>query len=163
MENINKVSNTEFEKALNNEDNQKIMNRVVKPFRSMLDKDEIYRCKLIALWESMMQWVPGQRKFSSMLYQKLHWACLGAIKDKNKTRKRYMSLEFDPAARYESSNMEVFDVFSTLLPNLREIMIKRFIYRMTLREISEIYGCCKETVRKRIMLGVKMLNESSTR
>lgn len=160
MENINNISNAEFERALNNIDNQKIMNRVVKPFRSLIDKDELHRCKLIALWESMMQWVPGQRKFSSMLYQKLHWACLGILKDQKRRYNRYRTLEFDPIVRPDIHIVDAMDIFTPLLPNLRDIMIKRFIYRMTLREISEIYGCCKETIRRRILLGIKILNEN---
>ena len=63
---MEECKNLEYEKALENEDYAKILNSVCKKYRFRMDKEDLHRCKLIALWDAI-------KKFSS------HPFCITAL------------------------------------------------------------------------------------
>ena len=152
----NVITNEEFELALKNMDNRLIMEKACSSFKKSIEREELYRCKLIALWEAMIHWNPEGRKFTSFLYQKVNWECLKVLQKQKKHRS--LPLTMDTACRpYQYSIDELVEV---LPPELQDILVKRFVHRMTLREISQIYGSCHETVRRKIHRAIKILKNS---
>lgn len=149
------ISNEEYEKALKNMDNKLIMEKACSSFRNVIDNDELHRCKLIALWESLIYWKPGGRKFTSFLYQRVNWECLKVVRSKKKTY--YLSDKIDKAAK---PNIDVCEIVESLPSDLKDMVIKRYIHKMTLREISEIYGFCHETVRRKINKAIKIVRKT---
>lgn len=147
------VSNEEYEAALNNLDNIHIMEKACWQFRFALNQDDIKECKLIALWDSLRCWKPGGKKFTSFLYQKLRWQCLKAINKKKKQKFDHIVIE--PFSK--NDNAEFIEWMDELSEELQDIFEKRFIYKMTLREIGEEYDCCHETIRKKINQALKTL------
>ena len=82
-----KISNSDFERALNDKNNVLIMEKAILPFRSSLTHDEMIECKLISLWEAMKSWKREKRgKFTTFLYQKVRWQCIKIVQGNNKCR-----------------------------------------------------------------------------
>ena len=62
---MNKViENKDFESALANLDNKLIMDKACASFRNIIERDELYRCKLVALWEAMQKWNPQVENYT---------------------------------------------------------------------------------------------------
>jgi len=150
------ISDIDFENALKNRDNKLIMEKACSSFRKSIDYDELHRCKLIALWEAMKTWNPQKRKFTSFLYQKVVWECLKTVKKQRKNR--YVGMKFDPPTYNQSNFMEYIE---ELPEDLKEIIVKRYLCSMTLREISEKHGFCKETIRRRILTAIEIIKNNS--
>jgi RNA polymerase sigma factor (sigma-70 family) len=149
------ITNEEFEQALKNSDNVSIMNSAVSGFRKSIDRDELYRCKLIALWETMQTWKPDGRKFTSFLYQKVRWECLKVIY--HKKREKGVSLVFDVAKK---DNDDISEIIEILPKEFRELVVKRFLHGMTLSEIGTYHKICTETVRRRINKALEILQKN---
>ena len=151
------ISNQEYEKAWTDNDNQMIMKSVCCRFSKSLDRDELQQCKLTALWNSLVLWKPDfGKKFTSFLFQKLYWECLKAFN--SKTRKKSSYIRHDPIDPYK--NCDVYQIIDGISPDLQDILIKRFFYNMTLREISKEHNCCHETVRNKIKLAIEQLKSN---
>ena len=146
------IDDIEFEEALKNMDNKLIMEKAVSSFRRTIESDELHRCKLIALWEAMQKWNPEGRKFTSFLYQKVRWECLKVVQQKKK-HPCYPLIRDE--AGYPTSD---FNELIEILPDdMQDVLVKRYVYQMTLREISQYYGSCHETVRRKINKALKIL------
>jgi len=142
-----KVSNQIYENALNNQDNIMIMHSAGSCFIHALDKDEMYRCKLIALWEALKLWKPdGGSKFTAFLYQRVTWECLKALQYENK----HTNVNLDYIDREASPETDMSEMLEILPDDLKGVVEKRYIYRMTLREIGDEYGYSYETARKKL-------------
>lgn len=148
------VSNVEYEEALNTIDYIRIMDAAASRFKNILDPDEIHRCKLIALWDTLRTWRPTGRKFTSFLYIKVRWECIRSIKQQCEDK-------VDSLYGYEppdcDSNPDMADILDVLTPDLRDMVQKRYLESMTLREISEYYGLCHETIRRRLKQAIEIL------
>ena len=146
------VSNKEYEDALKNRDNIMIMHSAGSNFSHTLDEDEIHRCKLIALWEALQAWKPDRgSKFTVFLYQRVQWECLKSINYNNKHRDVQLD-GIDQEILPDTS----LDEFLEILPNeLRDVIEKRYVYNMTLREIGEEYGYSYENARKKLKKAFK--------
>ena len=141
-----------FEEALDNIDNRLIMEKAVSSFRKVIESDELYRCKLIALWEALQKWNPEGRKFTSFLYQKVQWECLKVMQQQRKSRCFPIIMD---EAFYPNNDFQ--ELIEPLPDDMQDILTKRYVYRMTLREISEDYGSCHETVRRKIKRALRIL------
>jgi RNA polymerase sigma factor (sigma-70 family) len=141
------VSNEEYESALKNKDNIMIMHSAGSSFITVLDEDEIHRCKLIALWEALQAWRPNRgSKFTAFLYQRVYWECLKCVKFNNKNRD--VQVEFIDREVLPDTPIE--EVLEILPDDLQDIIKKRYVYGMTLREIGDEHGYSYETARKKL-------------
>jgi DNA-directed RNA polymerase specialized sigma24 family protein len=148
------VSNIEYEEALNTIDYIRIMDAAASRFKNILDQDEIHRCKLIALWDALRTWRPTGRKFTSFLYIKVRWECMRSINQQREDT-LYSLYEYDPPDCDSCPDMS--DILDVLTPDLRDMVKKRYLESMTLREISEYYGLCHETIRRRLKQAIEIL------
>ena len=148
----NVIDNRDFERALANIDNKLIMEKACASFRNVIEKDELHRCKLIALWEAMQKWNPQGRKFTSFLYQKVRWECLKTMQIQKK--QRFLPILREEAYYSESNFQEIIEI---LPHDMQDVLVKRYVYKMTLREISQFYGTCHETIRRKIRKALKIL------
>lgn len=153
MESFKIINNEDFEKALENIDNKLIIEAACSPFRHLIDKDELYRCKLISLWKAMLLWKPdGGSKFTSILFKQTRWNCIQEINRVN--RRKYYSTDVDFAIEDPDDIEELLEPLSL---NLRTVIKQRFIDGMTLREIAQKHNICPETARKRINFAINSL------
>lgn len=140
------ISNEKYEAALNNKDNIMIMHSAGAGFLSILDADELHRCKLMALWKALQAWEEDRgTKFTGFLYQQVKWECLKNI-HQNKTR----DIQMDYVELAVLPDTPMYELLDGLSDDLKDMVEKRYVYGMTLREIGNEYGFCYETIRKRL-------------
>jgi hypothetical protein len=82
------VTNEEFETALKDTDNIKIMRKACQPFSDILSNGERKSCQLEALWKTLQKYHDGlQIKFTTSLYNHVKWECHRQLKETKKVRK----------------------------------------------------------------------------
>jgi len=148
------IGNKEYEEALSDKNNTMIMNCVCYKFVKSLNKDELYQCKLMALWKALKSWQPEKgRKFTTFLYQKLYWEC---IKEVNaKYNNKYVNVNYCEKKTYDE--LPMFEMLDGLNEDIKDIVQKKYIDMMTLQEIGNEYGCSYETIRKKIKKAINQL------
>lgn len=159
---MSEVSDKDFEIALQNTDNRKIMNAATRNSGvvKFLSTEEIQSCQLIALWESLQKWRPdGGRKFTSFLYQRVYWECLRYVNTINRFNKKNCQLHTNIAEEKMAHDLEINDVMSKLPDNLRAMIQQYFYDGLTLKEIGRTNGCSHETVRRKIKQAIKMMRQ----
>lgn len=157
------ISNEEYEVALKNEQNMSIMNKAASTYRFSIDPDELYRCKLIALWNALKRWKPGGRNFLSFLYQRVIWECLKLLAQQRRTRyNNTYPIIYDIES--ESSPVDRDDVHRLIdiLPTseLKNVIIQKYVYNMTLMEIGSLNNFSYETARRKIRTAIKYLKSN---
>ena len=141
------ISNEVYEQALSNRDNLMIMHSAGSRFMSALDADEIHTCKLMALWKALQKWKADHgSKFTGFLYQQVKWECLKNINQNKKNK----DVQVDHVDREVLPETPICEILDCIPKNLRDIVEKRYVYGMTLREIGEQHGYCYETIRRRL-------------
>ena len=81
------ITDTDFENALSDSNNQRIMSKVSSKYMNSISYDELESEKLIVLWECLKTYDPRRKKkFTSFLYQKLDWRYKKIIREKRRQR-----------------------------------------------------------------------------
>lgn len=142
--------NAKIEKALNDKDITKIMNKASKRFNNTLDKDSIYTCQINALWKSFLNFKPNKNtKFTTYLYRGVFIECLKEVKFLNKSKTCSGKLHDNLHSRGDDSSLmfEILDEIDS--EEDREIVLDR-VSKMTINEIAQKNGVSRETVRKKL-------------
>jgi DNA-directed RNA polymerase specialized sigma subunit len=140
---------TKIENALNNKDIMNIMSRACQPFSQQLEPEDIYTCKINALWKSFLNFNPDKNcKFTTYLYKGVYIECLKAIKFNNKSKK-FCQMHSGFSEDY-NSDITMIDLLDEAKDQLeRELLIGK-ASRMTNQELGKKHGIGKETVRKKM-------------
>jgi RNA polymerase sigma factor (sigma-70 family) len=156
---MNKVKNKEFEEALKNEDNIKIINHVCKKYLNRIQSEDLHRCKLIALWDAIRNFDPERNvKFTSFLYNCIDWECKRQLSDYKKSRRVSTNLSIDGDS--EDSNVyETLDWIDSLPEKLAVAVKQKFVYGYTVQEIAEKNNYSRETARQYVQKGVEKLKK----
>lgn len=149
------VSNEIFNAAYEDKENHKIMSAAAKKFTSKIPLDEMKSLKLDTLMTSLINYSiekSNGMSFKSYLYKNMRYSCLKFIENKKKLATRYSQLPYlDGLGPEYSINLDSFeDLISTLNVEEKSIIIDRFVYDKTLKEIGDKNGYCYETARKKI-------------
>ena len=150
--------NEKIEKALQNKDLQAVMNKAASSFTRQLSQDEIYTCKLNALWKSLKNWDENKAsKFTTYLYNGVKFECIREVKFKKKDHGMGgKELEYI----FSSGNMHIgeIDMLDEIksLPDA-EIMLDR-AKNYTIKEISDKHNINRETIRRKIENSAKVLS-----
>jgi hypothetical protein len=145
----NNCIDKKIEQALNNKDIMNIMSRACQPFSQQLDSDEIYTCKINALWKSFLNFNPDKNcKFTTYLYKGVYIECLKSVKFNNKSKK-FCKMHSGLSEDY-NSDITMIDILDEAKDELeRELLIGK-ASRMTNQELGKKHGIGKETVRKKM-------------
>ena len=148
MENTDCI-NTKIEKALLDKDIDNIMHKATKPFLNQLDEDDIYTCKINALWKSFLNFNPKfGTKFTTYLYSGVYIECLKVVKFLEKSKK-FVPLHEGITTESHSEKL-LIDILDEANNSQEQEMILDKAARMTNKELSEKYSFGKETMRKKI-------------
>ena len=141
--------NTKIEDALQNKDIMNIMSRACHRFTNQLDADEVYTCKLNALWKSFLNFKPDKNcKFTTYLYKGVYIECLKAVKFNNKSnRLRPLHSGFAENANVDITMIDILDEAENAL---EKELLEGKASRMTNQELGKKHNIGKETVRKKV-------------
>ena len=153
------ITDTDFENALSDSNNQRIMSKVSSKYMNSISYDELESEKLIVLWECLKTYDPRRKKkFTSFLYQKLDWRYKKIIREKRRQRSR----------AYENLGLKCFGdgydleqkikSYTDGLPNhLTQVIIQYYLHNMTIEEIGNKNHYSRETARRLIKKALKKI------
>lgn len=156
------ISNKEFEDALANKDNARLINHITNQYAKLLTKDVRKTCGLFALWRALQSYDPSfGQKFTSSLYRFVHWECRRELANQGNVQRKHSlksAVSSDDLASIE--NKEFLNHFIELLPaNNRSILKAYYFDNLSLVDIGRVNGYTKETARKRVKEAVEKLKE----
>jgi RNA polymerase sigma factor (sigma-70 family) len=153
------IGDEEFDVAWSDINNVKIMNKVCSKYVKIIPRDELDRCKLVALWEALKAYDSEKgQKFTSFLYNRIDWECkkqLYDINKRNRQKKYNESLHFSN----DKSDLEIKDIIQKLHPRLRKVIYQRFFERLTMEEIAKRNDYSRETARRYILHALEKLKD----
>ena len=157
---MNIVTNKDYEKALNDTVNKKIINKVKEKYKKYIPNEELETCFLTGLWKTLKNWdITKGRKFTSYLYVVCGWECKTWLAQYRKDAKYRKYKQLNDNISYNTLGYRSVSDLVSILPNDIAIVIEqKLIYNMTFKEIAEVNQYSHETARKRFLEGVGTLN-----
>lgn len=145
---INDSIDSKIEKALNDSNIKKIMNKASMRFKNQLDYDTIYSCQLNALWKAFLNHDPNKAaKFTTYLYNGVFIECMKEIKFHNKSNKCRGKLHDNIDSNRDS--FFLIDLMDELKDSDKELIMDR-MSNMTIVEIARKHNSNRETIRRKI-------------
>lgn len=145
---MNDCINTKIEKALNDINIVKIMNRASKKFRNQLDKDTIYTCQLNALWKTFVNYDENKgAKFTTYLYKGVFIECMKEINFVNKNMCKGKLHDNISTSKDPFLFIDILDEFDN--DDDKDLIIDK-MSNMTISEIAEKRDKNRESIRKKI-------------
>jgi RNA polymerase sigma factor (sigma-70 family) len=151
------VNNDFFQEAINNEYYKKILYKVCnKNLKNVCTKDEIQSIAMDTLWNCIKKYkINDKTKFSSYLYKSIQNNSKRLLSKKIKQSKEkplvdniHSQLSYDMSAYFEAK--EILESLKEVDKVSYDILIQKFYYGMTHKEIGDINGYTKEAARKKI-------------
>lgn len=158
---MKQVTNEEFEKAYNNQDNKNIIKAATKKYSNRLSQDAQKTCGMHGLWRCIQNHDDKYgRKFTTSLFIHVDWECkreLGLLK------RRPLSFlgEYDDDVPSPPASGNCMEILDALPEKQKEIMYQRFYENRTLEEIGKKQGYSKEAARQNINKILSKLRETS--
>lgn len=162
------VRDQEYEAALKNQDNVKVLHGVAANYRNVLSEDELRGCALKALWRALQghRSVFGQ-KFTTSLHRFMRWECnreaggrrrvVSRCPAKSRPQQVRLNIELlaEPDCRQlTAEDVEEMDHVQTrmaLLPEEhREILKQHYLDGMGINDICAARSLSREAVRRRL-------------
>ena len=154
-----KICDDEFNQELSNINNIKIMNKVCGFYSKIIPREDLHRCKLVALWKAMSRFDKScGQKFTSYLYNSIKWECQKELYSINKSR-RGLDYNDDLFLCCDQNDVDIFDAIETLPLKLQIAVKQRFFYGFTMEEIGSKNNYSRETARRYVKKGVEKLRE----
>ena len=153
------ISNEEYEEALNNKDNNNILESVISKYRGSIDSDDLSHCKHVALWKALKSYDPKKKtKFTSYLYTIANNYCKNMCKKKKSIQIGKLEMVVD-----ETDFQEGVDVYDLLekVPEYKKIIHQRYILCMTWKEIAKDNNCCIASAVQKVSRGLEKMRIKS--
>lgn len=148
------VTNQQFEDAYKNEDNTKVIKKVLSFYKDILSEETLKDCGLNGLWRCLQFHEPNKgNKLTTSLWRFVAWACETEKKKLRtiKSKKRSKSIELFDIEDKSTISMDIFSDIDSMLDNESSSIIRlRFVEKMTLKEIGAKFGYTKEAARQKL-------------
>jgi RNA polymerase sigma factor (sigma-70 family) len=154
------VSNEEFEAALRNTDNDKIIKKVLSQYINVLSKEDLHDCGLHGLWRCLGYHRDGMGKlFTTNLWWFVDNECKRILK-KNST-KNVVSICNDIEAKNENEDLRnhLLECIDLLKPKYKQVLIQYYFEKRTMDEIGRLNNYSKETASQNIKKAMSRLRE----
>lgn len=173
------VSNEEYKRAWENNDNQGVINAVLKRYSHMLNREELKSCGMMGLWRAMQYHdYSYKRAFTTSLHIFVRFAC---AKEAKKKSRHQTLLNFHPtrsvAERDKYSDKAIIDEWKNVylqeeiddmlhqMEELdgedRKVLKQRYLEKKSLRDIADENGYSKQTARMKILRAVDNFKEQA--
>lgn len=161
MQSVNKEQS--FNKKLKNPVIQKIMGKVCNRYLSKVcSKDEIQSLKMYTLWACVRNYKKGSTsaQFTSYLYRSLKNNARRLRSQKSKKELTFIdNIEYVKDNRDIQEARDILESIKDLNPDLHNVLVQKFFYKMTNDEIGKANGYGKETARKRVKKALNLCRQ----
>lgn len=156
---MRRISDEEFEEALNNELYQKIMYTAISRYYKAISYDDLYTIKLNALWKSLEKYSDDKgTSFTTYLFNNVIWLCMKHLVAESRHKSRFKNMGNTFGGSYYDDN-DTCDILNSLDENLAIVIEQRFFGNMTLKEIGNANGYSHEKANQEIKKGVEKIKE----
>lgn len=150
----------EFDESLKSVDYSRILKKVsCRKLRGLYSKEEIESTMMTTLWKCVKGYNKNKNvKFTTYLYFSIRRNVNRLYSKKIKSLKDRQLIE-NLHAYNDNNKREVFEILESVKDINKEsydILIQKFYYNMTNREIGEIYGCTGEAARKKVKKALEL-------
>jgi hypothetical protein len=132
---------------------QKIMGKVCNRYLGKVcTRDEILSLKMSTLWSCITNFKDGRNaKFTSYLYRSIKNNARRLYKQKLKRELTFIdNIEYAKDNRDIQEARDILESVKDIDPEMHKILMQKFFYRMTNKEIAKENGYGQETARKRV-------------
>lgn len=157
-----------FDNAMNDENYTNLMYRIAnKNLSTVCSRDEIKSIVMSTLWRCVNQYNPNKStaKFTSYLYSSMENNTRRLYKKKIAVKKEKQLNEnifISNTVCDESIKREVFDILESLKDideDSYNILIQKYYYNMTNKEIGQSNGYGKESARKKVKKALELCRD----
>jgi RNA polymerase sigma factor (sigma-70 family) len=159
------VSDKKFDEAYDNDYNRKIMNKVCyENLKGICSKDEMKSVMMNTLWTCIQKFNDKKNvKFSSYLYRSIQNNTRRIYNKKAREFKNVTLIDnLHTVAISQKEKEEVRDILDSIKDlnyELYNIIIQKFYYGMTNKEIGQANGYGKEAARKKLKKAIELCRE----
>jgi len=146
---------------IDHDDVYKILKKASSSFRYALSQDEITTCCITALWKAVEKYCTDSKcKFTTYLYKGVVMECLSQKKF-NKAKLSFGG-KIHPNIKDDSNQYAPVDMIDEINFACEDpkLILDRYYYNMSIKEIAKNRGCCGETIRIKINKNLKKLELS---
>ena len=141
--------NKTIEECLEDTSVRSIMHTVEGRYKNSIDPDDLSSVSYETLWRCIEKFDETRNaKFTSYLYQQLHYAFKNQLK-KDSKNKSFCTDNIEKAFSDEAK-VEAMDIIRSMPEDLGTVLRQRFIDNMTIQEIGNTNGYSRETARRRV-------------
>lgn len=158
-----KISDSEFNIAFNNQDNQRVIKSVLSKYRYKLDEHTLESCGLSALWKCLQSHdYSFSTKFTSSLWKFTTWECrreIAKVHNKNHNTEQSIDPFADLIPDKDIQSYEITDYSSVLSDDEQQALSYRFVDGMTLLEVGQKFGFTREAARLKIKRAIEKIRK----
>lgn len=154
------VTNQEFDAALANKDNEKIIKAVLSRYYTVIPADKLKTCGYDALWRCLGYHEPNRgNKFTTSLWRFTIWECRRTLKHIRKEQSLHTinisaietKEKFDIPMPVETDDIiHLRECINLLKHDDKQIIYEYYFERRTMEEIGKLHGYSKEAARQKI-------------
>ncbi len=166
-----------FDEAINNREYIKLMNAASKKYRKFINSSELAQIKRIALWKTIQKHQSERSKFETYLTLHVRWGCQTYLKQNfKKTLEKIFPTQYSdrtriskettgsfvinvPKSENQDNSIFVREILESLPEEESKLISWYYLEKYTLKEISAKNGFTAERNRKKILKGIKKLQE----
>lgn len=139
----------QFETEIKKEDNIKTINSVMNVYSRYIDIEDREPIKNESLWYCVRKYdISKNMKFTTFLHKIIRYKCLTYIRDKKKAKEKKGKCRM--GIKYYT-NYKYIDMMIDMISADRDLLIDRYISKMTIAEMSKKYGKPCERIRLEIL------------
>lgn len=136
-----------------------IMRTVENRFSKNIDFDQLESIKLNTLWECLKKYDETKgAKFTSFLYQQLTFAFKNELKKK---KKEFATENIDINISSNNENRVDYELMDGIPIDMKNLILQKYIYNMTMVEIGKANGYSRETARRKLAKAVKIFKQKN--
>lgn len=147
------VSNEEYIAASKNEKYSKIINSVLRNYKSSIPQEDLETCGVDGLWRCLGYHIDGKgNKFTTSLWMFVTYECLRKLKKIQRDSRLHM-VSLDNAEEQADTtgiSNKLMDIIHVLPESDKTLIQEYYFDKYTMKEIGDRHNCSKETVRNQI-------------
>jgi RNA polymerase sigma factor (sigma-70 family) len=153
------VTNEEFNTALADKNNSRILKKVSSKYINVIPQQELYSCALHSLWRCLSYHKDSfGQKFTTSLWRFMEWECNRELKRLQNEKNKSVNIstletkeKFDSPAKLPNDETEnLYECIDMLPDGYRTLIVEYYIERHTMEEIGKMHGYSKEAARQKI-------------
>lgn len=147
-----KIDDATYRAALRKAENINILRSVGRRYSKQIDRDELLRCRLMALWRTLQYHEDGRgQAFTTNLYRFMEYECRNCLDGLRRRRPlEVLPADLTTAPAEQTPAFEVGDLLGALDPDTRELVRLYYLDGWSVADLARKQRRSKEWVRRQL-------------